>query len=108
MEWKAYAPPYEWFYLPWPMLIRDNRMNSLGVRFANKLCCLEGFGSLIGLVTCPDVVRNREVVLYVDNAGFVAVYKKKHSSCPYSYTMAKAIHDIGVGLGVILQCIGWG
>ena len=46
----------------------------------------------------PDVVRNHEVALMNDNAGFVHMYSKKHSTCPYTYTVAKAIFDVGVGL----------
>ena len=47
----------------------------------------------------PTRVRNKEATIFCDNAGFVAVYKKRHSQCPYSYTMAKALHDLGKGLG---------
>ena len=87
-----------WFYVPWPQIIRDNRENSLGVKFAHKLSFLEGFGALLGLVMAHDKARNSQIELMNDNAGFVYVYKRKHSSCPYTYTVAKAIHDVGIGL----------
>ena len=90
--------PSTWFYMPWPTLIRENRENSLGVRFSHKLSCLEGFGSLVALTTVPDLARNSAIDLPNDNSGFVAVFGKKHSSCPYLYTVAKAIHDVAVGL----------
>ena len=95
----GFSPPETWVYVPWPSIIRENRANSDGVKFAHKLCSLEGFAALLGLVAVPDKTRNREVNIYCDNAGFVAVYKKKHSKCPYSYTLAKAIHDVGKGFG---------
>jgi hypothetical protein len=101
----GFCPPNAWFYNAWPRLIRENRSNSLGVKFASKLCVLEGFASLLGLVTIPDVARNSEVHLMCDNAGFVAVYKKKHSLCPYSYAIAKAINDVSDGLGCKMQLV---
>ena len=75
----GFCPPNDWFYMPWPRIIREGRSNSLGVKFSHKLCCLEGFGSLVGLVSIPDLARNAEVVIHCDNAGFVGVYLKKHS-----------------------------
>ena len=95
----GFCPPHHWFYLPWPKVIQENRQNSLGVKFSSKLCVLEGYAALLGLVTIPDIARNKEICLKVDNSGFIGVYAKKHSSCPYSYTIAKAIHDVGEGLG---------
>ena len=90
--------PGTWFYVPWPAIIRENRQNSLGVKFAHKLSCLEGFGSLLGLVMVPDLARNDEIQLPNDNAGFVHVFRKKHSTCPYTYTVAKALYDVARGL----------
>ena len=101
----GFIPPHHWFYMPWPQLIRDNRENSLGTRFANKLCTLEGLAALTALATIPDLARNREVVVYCDNAGFVAVFKKKHSRCAYAYTVAKALHDVGEGLASVVKVV---
>ena len=84
------CPPHNWFYMPWPAIVRENRENILGVKFASKLSCLEGFRGLLGLVCVPDIARNSEIDLRIDNAGFVGIYRKKHSSCPYAYTVAKA------------------
>jgi hypothetical protein len=95
--------PGVWFYMPWPSIIRENRENSLGVRFAHKLSCLEGFGSLVGLTAVPDLVRNAEVELLNDNSGFVGAFQKKHSRCPYLYTIAKAIYDVGLGLNCVVR-----
>ena len=90
--------PSLWFYFPWPSIVRENRQNGLGVRFAHKLSVLEGFASLAGLACAPHLVRNREVELLTDNSGFVGAYLKKHSDCPYLYSVVKAVHDIGAGL----------
>ena len=35
----GFCPPSNWFYMPWPPLVRENRENSLGIKFANKLRC---------------------------------------------------------------------
>ena len=94
----AFTPQHHWIYMPWPPIIRDNRMNSEGTRFANKLCTLEGFAALAAVTAIPEVARNRELIVHCDNSGFVAVYKKKHSKCEYAYTVAKALHDVGEGL----------
>ena len=101
----GFIPPHHWVYMPWPELIRDNRMNSLGTKFAHKLCTLEGFAALTSLASIPDIARNREVIIHCDNAGFVAVYRKKHSKCVYAYTIAKALHDVAEGLGVVVKVV---
>ena len=69
------------------------------MRCARTLCGLEGFAALLGLTALPNNIRNKEATIFCDNAGFVAVFKKRHSKCPYSYTMAKALYDVGKGLG---------
>ena len=35
----------------------------------------------------------------------MAAYRKKHSSCAYAYTVAKAVHDVGVGLGSVVKIL---
>ena len=101
----TFCPPFDWSYMPWSTLIRENRPNSLGIKYANKLCCLEGVGALIGLTTIPDRARNREVIILCDNAAFVATYKKKHSSCEYAYSVANAINDAGTALGAVTKLV---
>jgi hypothetical protein len=101
----CYHPPKNWFYMPWPQLIRYNTPTSLGVRFASKLSALEGFAALAGLATMPEEARNSEVKLLCDNAGFVFAYKAKTSRCPYVYTLAKAIHDVGEGLACRVKLV---
>ena len=95
----GFCPPSSWFYMPWPKLIRENRENSEGTKFKSKLCSLEGFAALLGLVTNAAQVRNWEASIFCDNAGFVTAYRKHHSRCEYSYTIAKALNDVAEGLG---------
>ena len=101
----SFCPPASWCYMPWPALIRENRENSLGTKFANKMCCLEGVAALLGLVTIPNLARNKEVIILCDNSAFVSTYKKKHSSCEYAYSVAKAIHDISTALGAVTKIV---
>ena len=100
-----FCPPHSWFYMPWSPLIRENRMNSDGIKFASKMCCLEGLAALAGLTTISDLVRNKELIIHCDNAAFVATYRKRHSSCVYAYSVAKAIHDVSSGLGTVTKII---
>ena len=101
----GFCPPHHWFYVPWPRVIRENRQNSLSVRLAHKLSCLEAFGSLVGLTIVPDIARNAEIKLVNDNSGFVDAFRKKHSSCPYLYTVIKAINDVAEGLGCTVSVV---
>ena len=101
----SFCPPGSWSYMPWPELIRSNRPNSDGMKFAHKMCSLEGLAVLVGLVSIPDRVRNKEVHILCDNAAFVAAFRKKHSSCSYAYTVAKAINDVAEGLGAVAKVI---
>ena len=75
-------------YMNWPSLIRENRENSLGVKFAYRLCSLEGWAALATLATVPNMARNRDMIVLCDNAAFEEV-QKKHSKCEYAYTIAK-------------------
>ena len=54
----SFTPPEDWCYVPWPEIIRVNRSNSDGVKFAHKLCSLEGFAAVCGLASIPDLARN--------------------------------------------------
>ena len=101
----GFCPPNNWFYMPWSDLIRSNRPNSEGTKFAHKMCSLEGLAALVGLATIPNRARNQEVHILCDNSAFVAAYRKKHSTCAYAYTVAKAINDVGEGLGCVVKIV---
>ena len=74
--------------------LHNNLLSSLGVRFAKKLSCLEGFAALIGINALPNRIRNMEVLILVDNAVFVYPYANKHSCCPYAHTIEKALQNM--------------
>ena len=99
----GFIPPSDWMYMNWPSLIRENRENSLGVKFAHRLCNLEGLAALATLATVPNMARNREMIVLCANAAFVGVFRKMHGKCEYAYTIAKALHDVGIGLGAIVK-----
>ena len=101
----GFTPPGDWFYVPYPPLIRENRANTGGTKFAHKLCSLEGFAALCGLATIPDLARNRDVIIHCDNAAFVAVFRKRHSKCEYAYAVAKALNDLAKGLGARVKVV---
>ena len=101
----GYSPPSNWFYMPWPVRVQFNIPTSLGVRFASKLSALEGFAALVGLVSMPNEVRNCEVRLLCDNAGFVYSYQAKSSKCAYVYSIAKAINDVSEGLACKVKVV---
>ena len=47
--------------------------------------------------------RNKDLEVFVDNAGAVAIYKKGYSSsCLYSYTVALATNEVAKALNVML------
>ena len=48
---------------------------------------------------------NGEVRLLVDNAGFVGVYGKRHSKCPFAYKIAKPVYDLDVGLACVVRVV---
>ena len=92
-------PPKEWFYIPWPRWLNEGKTNSDGVKFDRKLCVLEMLGPLAVLIIRPNMVRNRDLEVFVDNSGAVNIYAKGYSSgCVYSYTVAMAINDIALAL----------
>ena len=94
----------QWAYLPWPTWLNNGGWNSSGVKFANKLSCLEMLGPLAALCTMGREIMSEVLVVYVDNMGAVDIYRKGHSTtCPYTSTVAKACHDVAWSLGCTLQ-----
>ena len=81
-------------YLGVCRFLQNNPLSSLGVRLAHKLSCLEGFSALTSITKVPDRIRSKEVLILVDNAGFVYGHANKHSHCP----IAKALNNVSLGL----------
>ena len=87
-----------WIQMPWPELIRDDKPSSLGVKFANKLTTLEAAAALMGMCSEPDLIRNKRLIIFSDNSGFVFAFAKGHSKCPYAHSVCKAVHYVGWAL----------
>lgn len=95
--------PGRWVYVPWPAWLNAGGRNRDGVRFSSKLSCLELLGPLLVVATMGMECKGRVLVVMVDNAGSVAIYRKGHSvACPYSSTVAKAAFDLSERWGVRL------
>ena len=97
-------PPKAWFYVPWPRWLNEGKSNSDGVKFDRKLCVLEMLGPLAILTIRPNMVRNKDLEVFVDNSGAVNIFAKGYSSgCVYSYTVAMAINDVATALNCNIQ-----
>ena len=52
-------------------------------------------GPLFIITIKPDMVRNKDLEVFVDNSGAVKIFAKGYSSGRvYSYTVAMAINDV--------------
>ena len=102
-SWFRTSREQPWVQLEWPPLVRDGLRNSYGVTFSSKLTTLEGFAALVGLVSEPDLVRGKSVVIFTDNIGLCYAFSKGHSRCEYAHTIAKALHYSAVALNVSLK-----
>ena len=97
-------PPKEWFYIPWPRWLNEGKPNSDGIKFDRKLCVLEMLGPLVIITIKPDMFRNKDLEVFVDNSGAVKIFAKGYSSgCVYSYTVAMAINDVAKALSCNIQ-----
>lgn len=92
-----------WVYLRWPDLIRFNRPNTFNVKFAHKMSTLEAFAALLGVVSEPDLVRNKRLVINTDNSGFYYSYLNGHSRCLYLHSIVKAIHYTSKALNITIH-----
>ena len=68
---------------------------------------LEGVAVLTGLAAGARHLVGKSVTVYTDNIGLVWAVKKGNSRDLFAYTVAKAIHEVAMGLGVRLS-IRWG
>ena len=92
-----------WVYLNWPYMISTNRKNKEGENFARKLSMLEAVAGLATVSANPDLVRNQNIRINTDNIGFADSYRRGASSCPYTYTVCKALYHVSLALNLGIQ-----
>ena len=72
----------------------------MGEMWGSKLSVLEGFGVAAGLaIWAEEVAKRGAVSLMCDNLEFVFAFRKGHSKDIHIYSLAKLVHDVGLGLG---------
>ena len=65
-----------WAYLPWGTVINGGSKYRDGKMFKHKMSAWELVGPLVVVSAGADLLRNKSVVIPVDNIGSVAVFKK--------------------------------
>ena len=93
-----------WCYLPWGEAINSGAVHSDGVRLDCKMSAWELVGPLMVLTAGRDLVRNRSLIIQVDNAGSVAIYQKGWcTSCMLCTTLALAISEVAAAINCRLE-----
>ena len=81
-----------WCYLPWTRNINFGKRDRNGRILAKKLSFLEILGPLLVLCCAPDIVRGKNIKVWVDNIGAVEIWRKGYSrSCGLCTAVTKAI-----------------
>ena len=91
-----------WCYMNWTANVRNNLPNRFNVKFAFKLSTLEAFAATMGLISEPDLIRGKRVVIETDNSGFVYAYANGNSTCVYLHSICKALRYICLALNTTL------
>ena len=95
-----------WFYVPWSVRIRAGGWRVDGVKVSRKLSALELVGPLVVVAAAADQLRNRRLVIWVDNAGSVAIWRKGYSNkCRLSSTLVAAMAAVAAGLGCQVEVV---
>ena len=90
-----------WTYIPWSERINNGSRTDGGRIIGRKLSALELVGPLALLSGAPDKVRGKPVMVMVDNAGSVEIFRKGYStSCELSSTLVRAMYEVSV----VLEC----
>ena len=64
--------------LRWPHELLTKLRDSKGRWWGSKSNALECVGLLIPFLTRPDLIRNKFVILYVDNISLIYAWEKKY------------------------------
>jgi hypothetical protein len=93
-----------WFYAPWSKKVNAGGWRVDGKKVGRKLSALELIGPLIAVAAGHAKFANRQVTIWVDNAGSVAIWKKGYSTrCRLSSTIVTTIHAIASAVGCIVH-----
>jgi len=89
-----------WYWLPWPKRIQHGSLKHEGKKVGRKLSALELIGPLVIIAANFAACRYRQVVVWVDNAGSVAIWQKGYSNqCSLCTTIVKATSQLAAAAG---------
>jgi hypothetical protein len=89
-----------WFYVPWAKRINAGGWRIEGKKVGRKLSALELVGPLVTVAAGHHLLRNKQVIIWVDNAGAVAIWNKGYSTrCALSSTIVSAISAVAAAIG---------
>ena len=95
-----------WSYLPWGDVINSHRVFEDGVMYRCKMSAWELVGPLLVLTAGMEKVRDRSLVVPVDNDGSVKIYKKGWcTSCILCSTLALAISEIAAAINCRIEIV---
>ena len=93
-----------WAYLPWGEVINSDQLYCDGKRMSCKMLAWELVGPLMVLTAGMELVKNKGLIVMVDNSGSVAIYKKGWcTSCMLCTTLALAISEVAVSINCKLE-----
>jgi len=93
--------PDFWFCVPWGRKINSGVRALDGKKLSKKLSALELVGPLIVVAASYRQSRGRPIIIWVDNAGSVAIWRKGYSSsCSLCTTLVTAIGRLAAALGI--------
>ena len=91
--------PNTWTFVQWGNMINKGFKTADGKSLDSMLSAWELLGPLLVVCTAPDKVRNKQVVVMVDNEGSVRMYTKGWTTkCQLCNTIIVAINEIAVAL----------
>jgi hypothetical protein len=93
-----------WCYVAWGEAINTGVIYRDGVRLDCKMSAWELLGPLLLLTAGARLIRGKCLIVRVDNAGSVAIYKKGWcTSCMLCTTLVLAISEVAAALGCRLE-----
>ena len=95
--------PDLWTFVMWGRKINGDGKTTNGKALESLMSAWELLGPLLTLCTAPNRVRNKQVVVMVDNEGSVRMFDKGWTTkCQLCNTILVAINEIAVALNVDL------